>query len=264
MATAVEVEGRSGTVNNDRASAELVYKVYGTTNDATAQAAALSEAPATHRGLPLVGSTIDEILVGVFEVVVSYSSIDIPETGESEFSFEIGAGSQHITQSLETIAIYAPDGETAPDFKGAIGVTDDSVEGVDISVPVYRFSEKHIIAAASVTGAYKALLFEATATTNNASFKGFAAGEVLFQGASGTTRNQSEWEVTFNWAASKNETDLVVGDISGIAKKGWEYMWVRYREVKDDDAGRIVRRPSSVHIERVYKASNYALLGVGT
>jgi hypothetical protein len=44
-------------------------------------------------------------------------------------------GTQHITQSLATIQKYAAAG-TAPDFGGAIGVTHDSVEGVDITVPM--------------------------------------------------------------------------------------------------------------------------------
>ena len=263
MTTVVEVTGRKGTVNNDKASADLLYMVWDTTSDSTAQAAALATAPATHRGLPLIGSDITETGPGVWEVTVSYSSRDIPEAGESEFSFEIGTGNQRITQSLQTVASYAPAGETAPDFQGAIGVTEKSVEGVDITVPVYRFSETHILSTATVTSAYKALLFAATATTNSASFKGFAAGEVLFQGASGSRRQTDDWQIQFNFAASPNVTGLTVGSITGVDKGGWEYMWVRYQQVADETAGRIVRRPLAVYIERVYEATNYSLLGIG-
>lgn len=61
------------------------------------------------------------------------------------FSFDTGGGAQHITQSLANVARYAPPGQTAPNFKGAIGVTADSVEGVDITVPVYHFAETHYL-----------------------------------------------------------------------------------------------------------------------
>ncbi len=43
-------------------------------------------------------------------------------------------------------------GKTAPNFGGAIGVTQDNVEGVDIYVPVYNFSETHHIDPAKRDG----------------------------------------------------------------------------------------------------------------
>jgi len=52
-----------------------------------------------------------------------------------------------------------PPGKTAPDFKGAIGVTHDNVEGVDIAVPVYSFSETHYLAD-SPEGRWRARLFQ--------------------------------------------------------------------------------------------------------
>jgi hypothetical protein len=48
------------------------------------------------------------------------------------------------------------------------------VEGVDITVPVYNFSETHYLPAASISGDYKASLFNLTGKVNAGSFKGFA------------------------------------------------------------------------------------------
>jgi hypothetical protein len=42
-----------------------------------------------------------------------------------EHSFDTGGGTTHITQSVQTIASYAPPGEDPPDFQGAIGVSTD-------------------------------------------------------------------------------------------------------------------------------------------
>ena len=150
------------------------------------------------------------------------------------FSFDTGGVTAHITQSLATISRYAPSG-TAPDCQGAIGVTSDSVEGTDITVPVYNFTETHYLPIATVTGAYKAALFQLTGKVNNAPFKGFATGEVLFLGASGSQRGADDWEITYRFAASPNVTGLAVGPITGINKKGWEYLWVRYADAEDQN-----------------------------
>jgi hypothetical protein len=131
-----------------------------------------------------------------------------------------GGGKTHMTQSLATVNSYALPGEDPPDFKGAIGVNNDSVEGTDITIPVYNFKETHYIPIALVTPAYKAALFYLTGKVNDAPFKGFARGEVLFLGASGSQQGTEDWEIAFKFAASPNATDLTVGDITGIEKKG--------------------------------------------
>ena len=176
----------------------------------------------------------------------------------------LSGGTQHITQSLQTVGSYAPPGKQAPDFKGAIGVTHDSVEGVDITIPVYNFSETHYIATAAVTGAYKAALFNLTGKVNDGAFRGFAIGEVLFLGASGSKRGEDDWEITFRFAASPNVTGLTIGDITGIDKKGWEYMWVRYADAEDAAAKAIVKKPVAVYVEKVYETGDFAGLGIGT
>jgi len=180
----------------------------------------------------------------------------LPSTGDSQFAFETSGGSQHITQSLETIAKYPAE---ADDTFGAIGDTGDRVEGVDITVPVYNFSETHYLSLATVTQQYKLALFNLTGKVNSDSFRGFAAGEVLFLGARGSQRGQEDWEVTFNFAASPNKTNLTVGsgihEITGIAKKGWEYMWIKYGRIAGTKHSHAV--PVAVYIERVYDTDNF-------
>ena len=193
-----------------------------------------------------------------WEGEVSWGQLQSPETGESTFSFDTGGGQQHITNSLKTRARYAPAGQVPPDFRGAIGVTDNSVEGVDIQVPVYNFNETHYLSDHLVTPAYKKTLFLLTGTVNRQPFKGFAPGEVLFQGASGSKRGVEQWEVTFRFAASPNVSGLVLGDIGGIGKAGHDYLWVRYAEDEDAAANRLVRRPVGVYIEQVYPEGDFS------
>jgi hypothetical protein len=84
---------------------------------------------------------------------------------------------------------------------------------------------------------------------------------VLFQGASGSQRGQEDWEITFSFAASPNATDLTVGDITGIEKKGWEYLWVRYADAEDEET--LIKQPVAAYVEQVDEYGNFALLGIG-
>jgi hypothetical protein len=38
---------------------------------------------------------------------------------------------------------------------------------------------------------------------------------------------------------------------------------VRYESDVDDTANRLIQKPSSVHIEQVYRSGNFTLLGIG-
>jgi len=252
----------------DSPSAELKYVVRGTSDEQAALAALESTSPSTYAGLVRQGWEVEPVGDGseFWEGSVRYGRYSAAprQVGQSVFSFDTGGGSTHLTQAKEHIASYAPSGETPPDFGGAIGVTHDAVEGCDIVVPVYNWSETHYFAASHVTGAYKATLFAITGRTNSGPFEGFATGEVLFLGASGSTRGDDTWEITFRFAASPNVTGLVIGTITGINKKGWEYLWVRYKDAEDSEAKCIVKVPASVHVERVYDAANFAGLGIGT
>lgn len=255
-------DSRPTTLGED-ASVELRYTIRGTADDVAAHTALLATAPELYGGLPRRSSHIEPISDDAWEGSVYYGTQEPRETGSSSFSFDTGGGSQHVTQSLGTVAAYAPPGKTAPNFRGAIGVTQDSVEGVDITVPVYNFSETHYLPVGAVTGAYKAALFSLTGTVNNGSFKGFAPGEVLFLGASGSQRGHDDWEIGFKFAASPNATGLTIGDITGVNKKGWEYLWVRYADMEDVSAKVLVKRPVAVYIEQVYPYGNFAGLGIG-
>ena len=256
----------------DSPTVELRYVIKGADDEAAALAALKATAPAIWAvdGKNLVRQTCKVDPVGDGSVwwdgSAQYGQMSSAkkEIGESSFSFDTGGGQMHITQGKAHVASYAPPGETAPDFHGAIGVTHDSVEGVDITVPVYTFSETHYFDAEDVDDTYKGTLFALTGRTNDAAFKGCAIGECLFLGASGSQRGDGSWEITFRFAASPNVTGLTIGSITGIDKKGWEYLWVQYEDAEDSGAKCVVKRPASVHVERVCDAGDFAGLGIGT
>ena len=113
-----------------------------------------------------------------------------------------------------------------------------------------------------MTPGYKTTLFVLTGRVNAGVFKGFAAGEVLFLGASGSQRGQDDWEITFRFAASPNVSGLAVGPITGITKRGWEYLWVRYADAEDQHV--LVKQPIAAYVEKVYPDGDFSGLGIGT
>ena len=190
---------------------------------------------------------------------------DPPATNDRTFNFDTGGGTQHVTQSKENKGRYGQNGDTAPDFKGAINVTDSSIEGCDIVVPVYNWSETHYKPDSQVTLAYRGALFGLTGKVNSGAFKGFAAGECLFLGASGSKRGSADWEITFRFASSPNRTNITdIPTITVASKKGWEYLWIRYHDVKDETAKMLVKRPCAAYVERVYDEGDFSGLGIGT
>lgn len=199
---------------------------------------------------------------GVLLCTVDYGKVgkrETVETGESEYSFEIGQQSAHVLHSLQTISSY---GDEPEDFKQAIGWNGERFDGAEINVPTYDWRETHYIPIESVTAAYKAAIFQCVANPVNAdSFRGFSPGEVLIRGASGAPRSAEDFALNLAFSASPNVTGLSIGDVTGISKKGWEYLWVLFEKKQGDK--RIIEVPKSVYIEKVYGSSNFTtLLGV--
>lgn len=246
----------SGVIDTD----ELRYIVTGTDDEDVVIATVRDTAPATIATMRRQTIEVTPLGAGVWECSVPYEGT----TDETQYTFETGGGTAHITQSLQTIARYAPAGKTAPNFFGAIGVNGDNIDGTDITIPIYNFTETRRLSGALVTGAYKSALFYATGKTNNANFKGFAAGEVLFLGASGSKTGIDKWEIAYKFAASPNVTNLDVGGITVGSKKGWEYLWVRFADAEDNTAKTLIKKPVSAYVERVYESADFSTLGIGT
>ncbi len=138
---------------------------------------------------------------------------------------------------------------------------------MDITVPVYAFSETHFLLVSQVTLAFKGTLFSLTGKVNIAAFRGLAAGECLFLGASGSRRGtdaNDDWEITPRFAGSPIRTGISVGSIGGIAKKGWEYLWVRYADAEDAASNTLVKQPIAAYVEKVYEDADFSALGIGT
>jgi hypothetical protein len=244
----------------------LNYIVLGTRDENAANAAVRNVAPLVCDGLIFRSISGKEVAPEAWECQAHYGARKPPAAGDYKFAFDTTGGKQKITQSLETLGNHAPAGKTAPSYGGAIGVTDHGVEGCEIVVPKFAWSETHQLPIATYGWAYSQKLKSITGRVNGWRFRGFPAGQVLFHGARGSAsaKDPALIEITFNFEQSDDVKQQTVGSITGIDKPGWAYLWVRYGEVHDTSAKKLVKRPESAHVERVYYAGNFNVMGIGS
>jgi hypothetical protein len=258
--------GRTETMGA-KPRAEIAYVVLGAVDEAEVRAVAQAQIPSAYLGIPRSSLTLDERLnATTWKVRATFESTEEgqPEVPQPVFAFDTGGGTQHITQSLQTVGRYGPQASAA--LGGAIGFDGQQVAGVDITVPVYQFSETHVFSPVFVTPAYPIALMRLTGAVNSGFFRGFAPGEVLFLGAAGSRRGtgiEDPWEITFRFAASPNRTGVTVGSITGIQKRGWDYLWVQYGEDVDAAAQALIKKPTAVYVEQVYPFGDFGALGIG-
>ena len=276
--TATElIDSREITVTTSGPVVKLKYIISETDSDATAYSELKSAAPQSYTvdgivtpraALKVKPIHIEAGTTGHWEGTAEYSFPSAnsgggggPETGTSVYNFDTTGGTATYKHALDHIADYAASG-TPPNHGGAINVTKEGVEGVDVITPNFGFTVTQYLADNLVNTATIATL---TGCVNNGGFYGFNAGEVLFLGATGTKRNDgTDWEINFRFACSPNFSNQVIqsplGNITVPTKLGWDYLWVEY--IDHFDGTKTVRAARAAHVERVYPYANLGALPV--
>jgi hypothetical protein len=237
--------------------------VTGTENEGEVESIVESTVPGFRGSLIVKDYSAKHEGAGVWEVVVHYEhpslgARKILETDDpAEFSFEIGGQNEKVYTSLQTINRYIPSGAALQDFKQAINVNETGVDGTDVQKRTLALSYRKAFAPGSLTAAFISGIYGYALTVNSAPWKGFAAGEVLFIGCQGGERGTQNPVLTFRFLASPNISSWVIGDIGGIAAKGWEYVWASFERNADATGKAMVRRPRQVNVEKVYETSDF-------
>ena len=260
---------RPNTLRDARKSATQSYVLTGTSDESVARALALGYSPLLHRNLYRSDVELQRVTPNVWHVDVSYGTSEKkePEAGEFEWGFDTTGTTKHMEYSLSTTNTYVPSGKATTNHKQAIGVDDQgNVNGVDVPDKAFKWHEKHQLLLSSYGFAYATSLGEYTGRVNSGTFRGFPAGSVRFDGASGgqSSRDPELLELTYRFSVSPNETGLSIGDITGIAKLGWDYLWVFYEQTDDSTSNKARPIPRQVNVERVHLTLDFSLLGIGT
>lgn len=268
-ATVTELfEGRTETVATT-STAEIHYHVSGAEDEDAVKTAILNGTDLYYAGLVRKSIEIAEHVIGEdWKVVVKYETPtpgdeeEGPVIPDSQFSFDTTGGTQHITNSLETVDSA---GEVSEDLNGAIGFDEGTVAGCDITVPAYSFSETHYYTDGEIADV-KAAIFSTTGKVNTDAFKEFEAGEVLFLGASGSrtgAKANDLWEITYKFAAKENRTAVVIGGLGAVDVDGWNHLWIQYAPAVDPGVNELIKTPIAVYVELVYESCAFSVLGLG-
>lgn len=259
-------DGRSEAISG-KLSATIPYAIIGAADEADARAAALASIPTTYNGIPRDSITLSErINATTWKVIANYLQPDgsggnDTATLENTYTFETGGGQQNVKQSYIPIARrYSPTDTAGTLVESAINNDGENVNGVDIVVPQFQWSETYWLSPAYVSESYKQLIAICTGRVNDRTFRGYTAGEVLFLGASGTKQGNGWWQITYKFAHSKNRTGIVIGDITVASKQGWEYLWVRYGDTVSGTGAdkHLTKKAQFAYVEKVYESTDLA------
>lgn len=251
---------------------EVAYIVMDAADDTAAQNFLIAELP-KHVDVggiivPMTSVDSEALADTIFECTVKWGAgnTNVVDPEEQTVSFDTSGGKAKITHSMATVSYPAP-GKNAPNHHNAIGVTKTGIEGVEVVVPALTFSFKRSFPAELVTPDYIKTVAYLTGKYNNAPFATFAEGEVRFDGASGDQKMVgANVDITFKFTVEQNRTGLAVAGITGITKKGWQYLWVESEEYEDTSSNQLSRQTLAVHIEDIpnLEPADFTQLGIGT
>ena len=235
----------------------LKYAVSGSDDEETVLSYAEGNTPATFKGL--YRNEINGELVGPeeWDIRVTYGTVPPPAWYSSqinaEWSFSVDEETVHYSHSLETVSKYPA---TATDHKGSVNVRPDgTVEGYDSGVAALSWSETLYLPWSMWGASYLGIIRNAVGRWNATTFRVWAAGELLLRRARGKPAGQSYVQIEFDFTTSPNEASLTVGDITGIAKQGWDLLWIEYEPEVDTTSNALAGRPKHVYVERTRQSA---------
>lgn len=273
-----ETGSRSATIKRlgakDTSSCDVKFRLTGAYDDVTVHGYAANYFNAFRlrslSGITMLVVSYDVEHLGgdAWEVTAHYESQgqddeERPEAMKRSRSFDTTGATHHM--SCGYAERKYPD--AAPNMNSAIEVDEQNVKGVDVVIPALQWQESYDVPASLVTDAYVKTVASLTGCVNEGNFRSFAAGEVLFAGCSGSQQWDSEkgdgpWSLSFKFIASQNVTGLTVGGITGITKKGHEYLWVRF--TGDASQNALLQKPTGVYVNEVYRKASFGVLGIGS
>lgn len=264
-----EIAGREGTDTVNGGTASRAWLVKGNKDPLTCRTALVGNVSIdTYDGLFI--SSLSRERVGPEEWIftANYDMLT-PQVGGYSVSIDTtGASILQLRSYSQTR--FAAAGKTAPDMLKAIDVQDGVPQGVERIIPALKISIRAKIATEYVESPlrYSKLIAQLTGTTNNAAIYDdgegnvFEAGELLFAGATGEVIAENPM-LTFIFLASKNLTSVTLQGITGINKKGHEYLWYLPDYEKDSTTGLLVSRPRAAYVDQVYEPADHSLLKIG-
>ena len=199
-----------------------------------------------------------------WEFKVSYGVFVPKKLDDIDYEFTVGLENITAIRSLVTQAYTnTVAGRVAPNFQGGVNVdANGKPRGVDVGVGTFAFTLTKYWDTPAITQAYQLQLKALAGRYNNALFYGLPAGECQFIGARGRIQG-NKWPISYSFRVGDNETNLTIGDITGINKKAWQYLDIYRRTITDGK--KKIDVPHSVYVHTLPPGEgNFANIGIGT
>ena len=268
-----EIPGSRTSSRGQNPADSFHFTITGPRDEATARALRDGMVPVTWGPAPLWLQAVEVVerksTFGIWDGSANYGPVKLPDAGDWTWDFDCTPETIHVTHGVRHIRDYGSPSfpGAAPNHQGAIGVTaDGSIEGCDWYGPKFEWNEKHVLQYTGAADAWQLAtnLANFAGCLNSGNFRGFGPGCVLFVGASGgrSTTRPGLFDLTVRFRAQGDATGLVIGDITGIAKKAWEYLWVESKPKKDPASPNLIQMPAAVHIEQMGTLVDFSGLGI--
>ncbi len=286
----IEGESRSYSITTDSLNQTFVYKIcnedldgdeawdtqwgtFFTPNDDITVAKYVYETFPVYRSFPI---NMTEYIVlylsehsaidlggGVWKITLVYSvPPPLEEPSYVQFGIEVGGETIHITQSQQ---VRYSDSRTGlglspPDVRNCIGLTKNSIEGVDVIAKGLNFNITGYLNPTAWSTGLLSTLYTLQGNYNNSTFYGFAAGEVMFLSASAQGQQFGLISVTYNFSAKPNANGIADAPFPALYALGHDI--IDYLYTKDVDSEYPVQAPVYRYVHRIASPVNFALLGV--
>lgn len=248
------------------------YGVFFTPNDDVGLAKFVYATFPIYRIFPI--TTTDDIILlltehsaeqvgDVWKVSLTYS-VDASESNPSyvQFGVDIGGDTAHIQKALETRSETARTGLglLPPETYNLIGLTKDTIEGVDVVARGLKFNITAYYSSAVWSPSVLLTWAVLQSGYNDDVFYGFAAGEVQLLSVSAQGEVYKKVPVTFNFKAAPNINGVV--DLPFTPLFGLGHDFVDYLFGAEISENFPVRAPLYRYVRRVYDPVNFDLLGL--
>lgn len=256
--------------DSESSSSELMFLAEGSSDWADVIAAIPGSIPDIYEGLVRQGIRREDLGGGYWYLYANYSAAGQAspppplQYGDPErVSWDTTGGTTVRRTHAPLIYTYAGPAAAvgSPNNGDAINVTDDGVEGIEVEVGSGIFTIETVITSAQATTSYgRRLLSWSKRYTNNAEWRGFAAGEVRFLGGRMTERADGYWDLVRTFEVAENVTGQSFAGVTGIDKKGHEYVWAQIVRVEDTTNKAVVPATIAVYVHEVYPGRDFGLL----
>lgn len=281
-------KGRSAT--NKTNSLSVSYLVIQANSEDEALDFVYKQAPHIENGLHYNGTSLSKTgSDGSYEINVNYVQKKLNDSGNVNLfpkkqKARISMSTTVITVNRkQSLGRLFSEEDTPTHITDTVNVnqnSDGEVQGAQVITGCLKFTLTYFFNVSTLSASFQKFLGNSIGFVNETAFRGYPAGELLFNGASGSwVEDQSEQvPITFNFSVSCNSS---VGELLTIEKltemaldkkdfdklnkevSGWDYKWF-YKQPKEDQPNdKVIDIDSFLQVDKWYPRLDFKKFKIG-